>query len=361
MALIRPTLTEIKNRHENDIKSELGISQLLIGSFLKAISNANAGAFSGLYGFLVNLSKIALPNKAIDNFLNDWALVYGISRSAATFAAGNVTFTGINGTTVPAGTLVINADNISYQTTSLGVIATGSVTLPVLALAPGAIGNVLAAAPLSILNPIAGIDSTVTAASGGLTGGSDQETDDDLRNRIVARIQAPPHGGNQTDYEDWALSIAGIGKVWVLPLLNGAGSVGIYVATGDNDNPVPDSGKVAEVLNYISAPNRKPVTAAITVNPPTLVPQDFEIRITPDTPEVRATVTASLKALIERERKPGVIVSSTVVGWTLLLSQIREAVSTAAGEVDNEVIDPAADITYDVGEIPTLGTITWAT
>jgi uncharacterized phage protein gp47/JayE len=361
MVLIRPTLEELKNRHENDIKSSLNITQFLPNSFLKALSNATAGAISGLYGFLVNLSKIALPDQATGDFLNSWATVYGVSRLAGSFSNGNVTFTGINGTSIPANTLIVGTNDIIYQTQALATIATGTATVAVQALTPGALGNLLAGVTLSILNPIAGIDTTVTVAAGGLTAGADQETDQQLRDRIIQRIQAPPHGGNFEDYENWALSIAGIGKAWVLPLINGAGSVGIYVGTNDDDNLAPDAGKIAEVLNYISAPNRKPVTAAVTVNAPTIISQDFELRITPDTAETRATVEASLKDLINRTRKPGVLVGNTVEGWTLLLSQIREAVSVAAGEIDNEVIDPVADIEYDIGEVPELGVITWST
>ena len=43
----------------------------------------------------------------------------------------------------------------------------------------------------------------------------------------------------------------------------------------------------------------------------------------------------------------------------ILISKIREAVSVAAGETDNTVTVPAADVTHTAGQIATFGTITW--
>lgn len=362
MPLSRPSLTEIKNRHETDIRSELGAGPFLDGSFLKALSNGNAGAFHGQYGFLQTLAKEALPDNAVGDFLTSWAKTYSISRIAATYAAGNVTFTGVDASQIPAGTQLIGANEISYITDSLVTIASGTATVAVSALAPGSAGNIAAAETISLLLPVAGVDNTVTVASGGLTSGSDQESDASLIARIQERIKSPPHGGNENDYLQWALSIAGIAKVWILPNLNGANSVGIYLLINDEDTTLPDSAKIQEVKDYISDPGRKPITAKIAVSAPATQAQNFDIRLTPDTAEVRAAVEASLKELIRRERKPGIKNPSNeneIIGYTLPISKVREAVSTAAGESDNEVLTPSANVTYDVGKIPIYGTATW--
>jgi uncharacterized phage protein gp47/JayE len=44
----------------------------------------------------------------------------------------------------------------------------------------------------------------------------------------------------------------------------------------------------------------------------------------------------------------------------LLISHVREAISSAAGEVDHNVISPLADVAADAGEIITMGAITWS-
>ncbi len=63
-----------------------------------------------------------------------------------------------------------------------------------------------------------------------------------------------------------------------------------------------------------------------------------------------AAVAASLADLIRRQAEPG---------GTLLISHIREAISTAAGEHDHELISPAADVTHATGHIAVMGRITW--
>jgi uncharacterized phage protein gp47/JayE len=359
MPLIKPTLEQIIQRIETDLQSELNSSPFLDGSFLRALANANAGAFYGLYGFLQTLSKEALPDNAIGDFLNSWATVYGVARNAGTYAAGNATFTGTNGTLIPSGTLLISDTDITYKTTSGVTIATGTAIAPIVALAPGLAGNLAAGASLTLLNPINLINNSVTVASGGLTGGLDQETDTELRARIISRIQTPPQGGSANDYKNWAESVSGVGEAYVIPFLNGAGTVGIYLTSQDPENIVPSNTVVTNVKNYIEEPSRKPITANLTVSAVSTTAQNFTIDINPDTPEIRANITNALKDLLARERKPADTVSNTIVGWTLLLSKVREAVSNAAGENDNSVTVPSANVQYSIGQVPILGTITW--
>ena len=47
-----------------------------------------------------------------------------------------------------------------------------------------------------------------------VTGGTDAETDDQLRARILHRIQNPPMGGAQADYVTWALAVPGVTRAW---------------------------------------------------------------------------------------------------------------------------------------------------
>jgi uncharacterized phage protein gp47/JayE len=51
---------------------------------------------------------------------------------------------------------------------------------------------------------------------------------------------------------------------------------------------------------------------------------------------------------------------AAVPAGTMLISQQREAISIATGEVDHVMTVPAANQDYLTGELPTLGVITWA-
>ena len=61
-------------------------------------------------------------------------------------------------------------------------------------------------------------------------------------------------------------------------------------------------------------------------------------------------VEAELRDLLARDAEPG---------GTILISRIREAVSIAAGETDNVVSTPTANVTHAAGELAVLGVITW--
>jgi uncharacterized phage protein gp47/JayE len=80
------------------------------------------------------------------------------------------------------------------------------------------------------------------------------------------------------------------------------------------------------------------------------VPLNFNIELTPNSLTVKAAVEAELRDLLLREAAPGV---------TLLISHVREAISTAVGETDHVLISPTANQTYTTGQMPTFGSITW--
>lgn len=57
-----------------------------------------------------------LPGNAIGLALDSWCKLKGISRYAATPAVTELTFVGNNGTTIPAGTLVVDNSDLNYST-----------------------------------------------------------------------------------------------------------------------------------------------------------------------------------------------------------------------------------------------------
>jgi uncharacterized phage protein gp47/JayE len=196
---------------------------------------------------------------------------------------------------------------------------------------------------------VPGVASAALVAAPGLTQGADAESDDALRLRLLARIRQPPMGGSASDYVAWALQVPGVTRAWVYPLENGVGTVTVRFVRDNDVDFIPDAGAVTAVQEYIDA--RRPVTAQVTVLAPTAAPLDLTIALTPDTAAVRAAVTGELQDLLRRDAKPG---------GTILISRIREAISVSAGETNHVLSAPTADVTHLAGEMPTLGTITWA-
>jgi uncharacterized phage protein gp47/JayE len=248
----------------------------------------------------------------------------------------------------PAGTVLVRTDGAEYETVAEVTLAGGTATAAVTALLAGQDGNAAAASTLTIATPIAGINSAVTVTAVALTGGADIETDDDLRARLLARIQTPPHGGAAHDYIAWALEVAGVTRAWVYPAELGLGTITVRFVRDDDASPIPDAAEVLAVQAYIDSV--RPVTAVVTVAAPIAVPLNFTIDITPDTAAIRAAIEAELRDLLLREAEPGA---------TILLSHIREAISLATGESDHILTAPAANVTHTTGEMATFGAITW--
>lgn len=347
MPFNRPALADLITRAQADIESRLpGADASLRRSLLNVLARIHAGSVHALYGYLDWLAKQLMPDTAEAEHLERWSSIWGVNRLAATYATGTITLTGTG--TIPAGASLVRADGVEYTVDAETAITTsGSVAIT--AVAAGAAGNASAGGKLTLVSPIAGIQSQGVVVS--LTGGADTEADDALRARLLARIQQPPHGGADFDYIAWALEAhPDVTRAWVYPLELGAGTVTVRVMTDDaTSDGIPTSTVVDAVQDHIDA--ERPVTAAVTVVAPVAVPLAMSIALSPNTSTVQAAVEAELRDLLRREAEPG---------GTILVSHLREAISIAAGESDHALTSPAADVTHTTGQIATLGTITWS-
>lgn len=349
MPFARPTLAELISRSAADIEAALpGTDARLRRSNLGAISRVHAAGVHGLYGYLAYIARQILVDTADGEHLVRHAAQHGITRKAAVYARGQATVLGVNGTVIPSGTGLQRADGAGFITTATETIGGGAAVLSVRASVAGYAGNSAPGTTLSFVEPVGGANSTATVSAAGLVGGLDVESDDGLRTRVIARMQAPPMGGAAADYVQWALEVPGVTRAWVYPLESGPGTVRVRFVRDDDASIIPDAGEVSAVQTYINA--RRPVTATVTVSAPTALATNPQISVDPDTPAVRAAVQAELVDFYRREAAPGA---------RLYLSRLREAVSSAAGETDNAVVSPAADITPAAGQIPVLGAITW--
>lgn len=349
MAFSRPKLSEIVSRIKTDIESGLGLTgAALRRSNVGVLAKAYGGAAHTLHGHLDWISKQIIVDTADAEYLERHANIWGVTRRAADYAQGSVTFTGTNGSVIPAGTTLRRADEVEYTTDVDGTIASGSATVAVTASVAGEAGNAEAGVSLSLLSPIAGVSGSAVVAAAGLTNGLEAEDDDSLRERLIARIQQPPRGGAASDYEQWATEVSGVDRAFVFSLYYGPGTVGIFIVGPDPEDPIPNAAKVAEVQAYIDA--RRPVTATPTVFAPLPYPVNITIKLDPNTAAVRDAITAEIKSLFQREAE---------VAGTLLRTHLTEAISTSSGEVDHELTTPSGNVAVPAGSFPVLGTITF--
>lgn len=359
MPFARPTLRTLIDRFRADIRAKTeGGDALLRRSVESVLARAVPGLTHGLYGHLAWVARQQFPDRSDGEYVLRWASILGMTLRPAEAAVSDAAEFSTIGGTIPVGTLVQRNDGVRYLTTSESNVA-GVVTVGLVAEEPGLAGNADVGTPLNLVSPVPDVDPTgaVTDPSG-IHDGTDVETVEQLRVRVLQRLSQTPRGGSRGDYVRWALEVPGVTRVWETPRIMGGGTVGVQFVTDDElGGPIPTPSKVAQVEAYLE--ERAPSTlgraiggvyVGLVVTAPTAYPIDPEIQVTPDTPAVRAAVEAELLDFLRREAAPGV---------TIPLSRFEEAISRAQGEESHVLVSPAA-ITPATGELPILGTITWS-
>ena len=153
-------------------------------------------------------------------------------------------------------------------------IATTPTPVQVRALQAGSASSLEAGLPLSLTAAVPGLNGT-SATVVSLTGGADHETIDELRARVLARIQMPPMGGDADDYVAWAKAVAGVTRAWCAPNEMGPGTVTLRImyddlrATADPLTDVlPTAADLAAVRAHLALVRPVPVRALGVCAPP---------------------------------------------------------------------------------------------
>lgn len=113
------------------------------------------------------------------------------------------------------------------------------------------------------LDNIDNLDKIEAVLTDVLESGTEEESDDELRERYFTKVQMPSASGNIADYENWALSVKGVGRAKVWPLWNGNGTVKILILNSENEI---DDGIIAPTASYIE--QMRPIGASVTVDTP---------------------------------------------------------------------------------------------
>ncbi|MDO9711042.1 baseplate J/gp47 family protein [Paracraurococcus lichenis] len=369
MPFYRPSLTDLQRQALQEIANALPTGTPLRNSVLGTLATTQAG-FSHLhFGYLDWIAKQSVPFTATGEFLDAWAALKGVLRTPATYAQGKVTFAGVAGTVIPAGSVVTRADGVTYTTTaSVAVGSSGSVDATVSAVEAGSTGNANIGVAVTLANPIAGITSAGTASTD-LTGGADVEDDDALRTRMLLKYASPPQGGAATDYINWALAVPGVTRAWCNPNGAGNGSVVLYVMLdnaqalnagypqGSNGVATLEKRATAATGDQLTVANAinplRPATALVYVCAPT--PQPINISIANFSPNSLANQDAVKAELAELFVNIG-----SPLGTTIYPSAITSAIARVTGVDHFTLSSPAAPVNIAVGSLPSVGTVSFS-
>jgi len=356
-----PSLSDIISGLESAFDSQLsGDGVRARGSVLYVTTRVLGGALHTAYRTIQKLAINVLPDTAAEAYLLRWASIFGLVREAGTQSTGQATATGTNGSTVPAGAVLIHASTgVRYTVDAAVMVSSGTAVLALTAEDVGVDGDLPTTEGLEFESPPAGldVDASVTTA---LSGGVNQETIEELRTRLLQRIREVPQGGASADYVKWATeALPQINYAWPVGGENGPGTVVVRISTSP-PTVGATAGEVSSVQTYIDDDTRRPVTANVTVEAVGSHAVALTIGINPDTAEVQSAVNSELDALFESAmgdpQAPGKVVKN---------SAVRAAIARATGLSFNTLDDVdgdgtgLSDITPGAGEVVERGTITF--
>jgi uncharacterized phage protein gp47/JayE len=342
----KPTIKELYESVISDINTALpGQDASLKNSPLNILATVQVGLTQQLYHYLDWISNQTNILYADGQNLDIFGKIWSIQRLAATKSKGTASFSGLAGYFLPVGTKVQTNTGIQYSVDSEVELTTTSGICSLTSINPGP-NNLSAGTTLTLVNPVAGISSSLTVIS--ITGGDDIEDDEHLRTRILNRISNPPFGGSAQDYLTWTLAQPNVTRAWVSPLEDGPGTVTVRFAM-DNlyTHGIPQSGDVDDIQAAINLV--RPITAIVTVAAP--ITQTINIEVTdlfPNTITVQNAVRAELESTFLRTGKPG---------GTIYLSDIWQAVSLATGTQSHKITSPTDNIIIGSTALPIVGTL----
>lgn len=223
------------------------------------------------FQYIDRAGKQSLLKYSYSDFLDNLALLKGVTRSPATAAVTTLRFTVSTvrqaATAIPKGTRVSAGGSVYFATDEYAEIPAGGTTVDVAATCTvsGTEGNDLAAGDLiTMVDPLPYVDSVTNTTA--TEGGADVESDDDLAERIYLAPGAYSTAGPEDGYLYHAKQFnPSIGNV-VATSNQAAGTVDIVFIMADGKTPG------AEMINglkeYLNGRTRRPMTDLVNVSAP---------------------------------------------------------------------------------------------
>ncbi len=364
-----PTLRRVREMVRDDIASTLSGAVLIGNNVLRVMSDAMAGLGHLTLRYIDWLALQLIPDTAEHEWLDRHGQIWlrnadgSLGRKPATYAEGRAVFTGRDGGVIPEGAVLSGPNTVTFETLEEVLFSTDetSVEVRIRALDAGVIGNLLVDTPILLVSDLTRVDSggTISIAT---SGGTEQETDEQLRARVLLRIRNPPMGGDATDYVQWALAMRGVTRAWAAPLEMGFGTVTVRFMMDDfraNNDGFPLTIDVMAMREYLDT--IRPVAVKdFFVESPVPEPIDFTIdNLDEDTASVRAAIALSVADMLQVRASPaysfdGVLQPAT----TIYAAWVSEAILQTSG-VSNFTLTMDDHPMPNNGRLAVLGTITY--
>lgn len=305
----------MKSRYEQESETEID-EKSDIAIRLKVLAGE-------IYNAQVNfewLKTQMFADTASDEYLDYIAKQRGLERKKALKAQGEIIFSISqpvdHNIIIPLGTVVATDDSspIRFCTTEEGEITAGNTLVSVYAEAinAGRAGNIKkdkATVGVSVPTEIETVRNPYA-----FTGGENEETDSELRERIRSTFINQSNGTNKAYYEKLALTVEGIAKASAVARVRGSGTVNLYVCSSDGD---ADSTAIAKLQSIVN--KERELNVDVRVYNAVAVSYDIIVTITAKNGYSETKVTNACKTAFEK------YINSIPIGGKFYLSALGKA------------------------------------
>lgn len=312
-----------------------------------------AGELHRLGASLDWLERQAFPQTATGTQLDLHGAQRGILRKPATKATGVVSFSRYLPLSfdlvIPQGTICATSGEpvVEYETVEEVVLVSGELTVeaPVQAVVAGASGNAAAGYVTTLISVPTGINYASNESA--ITGGADQESDEEYRKRVLEGYALSANGTNADYYKQIALQQEGVTMVQAVPRASGAGTVTVYLW---GENAAPSSGVITAVKEVLD--RQREVGVTVKVQAAQKIPLSLTIKVKVSD-EVsfdwaKEEIAQSVKSFFD----------SLEVGEGLFVTDVTKAILSAAPVEKLELPAGLMDTAGRNGTIIRSGTIT---
>ncbi|MGX9756375.1 baseplate J/gp47 family protein [Clostridioides difficile] len=256
----------IKNRTLKNINLDVYKGE---GSFLNDMVSGNNFELAKMYVELSNIHKMAFIEDTYDQLLDKRVNEFGVYRKLGSEATGEVEFIGDNGVEIANGTIISYKDLLFVVIKDVVIGDEEGNISPVQALEIGTKYNLSSDCEFKLNNNIFGVEKITNINK--FSGGTEIETDEELRERFFKIQKNQATSGNKAHYEEWALEVDGVYNAKVYPRWSGAGTVKVLLF-GQNNQSVEE-----EIINKCKEhiEEEMPIGPTLTVTTP--VPLNISI------------------------------------------------------------------------------------
>lgn len=231
MANVIPSTQTIIDTNLTTFETKLNQSSPLGDkAFLRVLSVLMGMNMTQLYKFGVERAVQNLALTASEQDLDFIGINYGVFRKAAESSVLTIDVDGNPGATISATNSYVGDSNAVRYTIASSVVipAGGTESFDVTATEQSAAGNLNVDDTLTITNEAPGV-ATVAAVSAVVNLGTDRESDDDYRVRVLDEIRTVGGGSNSADHRRWSQDVSGVQRAYPYT----GKPVGVYRGTWD--------------------------------------------------------------------------------------------------------------------------------